>query len=189
MLGHARTRLVDGVVRQAASAECDFSRHPCRIIRTLGVIRVPVDVSLFALIVFPLHIPVCRSGTVVSDFVVADGGRRVIFASCQFVPLIIRQSVAIRVFGYKHDSRFGVSSGFIQQSAIHIIVGVAVYLEVIFTGDVGDGMVESHGNVTSESSEREETGGAVLQQFGGACQHLNTGESLFVSSIRGIHIL
>ena len=75
MLGHARTRLVDGVVRQAASAECDFSRHPCRIIRTLGVIRVPVDVSLFALIVFPLYIPVCRSGTVVSDFVVADGGK------------------------------------------------------------------------------------------------------------------
>jgi len=33
-------------------------------------------------------------------------------------------------------------------------------------------MVESHGNVTSESSEREETGGAVLQQFGGACQLL-----------------
>ena len=70
---------------------------------------VPEDFTFVSLIVFPRDILVCRFRSIISDLISTCLRIFPVFASGQLIPLIIGFSIAIYIFRYKYDTRFGAS--------------------------------------------------------------------------------
>ena len=88
---------------------------------------------------------------VICDLIPLDGGGVVVFAAGELVPGVVGESVAVGVDAHPHSSRLGVG-------AVAVVEGIAVDLEVVFSGDIHQLMIEAEGHVSAEHAERHHPG-------------------------------
>ena len=104
--------------------------NPVRIIHLIVILREILDDSAFSFVVFPRDISGCIR-SVVSDGIVAFR----FVTSFQLVPYVVCFSVAISVFGYPYDARFGTSGEGIADNT-EVVSFAVLYFFRHFNGDV-----------------------------------------------------
>ena len=102
-------RLVVIVGLEASAAQrVAVSLDPCRIIVVLRMeLRKVIDGTARTLVVRPLHLHAGSAWTVIGHGIILCRFRLTVFGAFQFVPCVVRQSVAVFVLHDPYDARFG----------------------------------------------------------------------------------
>ena len=100
-------------------------------------------------------------------------GRRQIFASSQFIPFIVRKSVAVHIQRYHDNTRLARTCLIILKS--NLIKSVPTYQEVVFSWDIHNRMIESKRNITTICPERNQLVGSSGNTILNLLQHISTG--------------
>ena len=123
------------------------------------MIVVAVDGAAVATIIRPGNIT--HGVLTVGDLIAIDDLAHAvdIARATDLIPGVVGLTVAVDVLGNHHDAGFVHTA---EDEVFHLLIGIAPDSEIALAREVGDGMVEVEGDVTSPATKRHHMGALII---------------------------